>query len=180
MPKKTFTPEQIVGKLWQIEMLVNQGKTVPLAGSRDRRADLLPVAKRVRRTAVGARQEAQGTAEGERAVAACRSRFDGGKADPEGHRAAKLLSPERRRIAVRHAQDKGRSERQACRLVGQPRGTRRYQPTQGNDEDRVTQAIITLACQYGGFGYRRITVLLQKAGWNVGKTRSNASGGGKD
>jgi len=31
MPKKTFTPEQIVGKLRQIEVLVSQGKTVPLA-----------------------------------------------------------------------------------------------------------------------------------------------------
>ena len=30
MPKKTFTPEQIVGKLRQIEVL-SQGKTVPLA-----------------------------------------------------------------------------------------------------------------------------------------------------
>jgi len=40
MPKKTFTPEQIVGKLRQIEVLVSQGKTVPLAckdaGSRTR------------------------------------------------------------------------------------------------------------------------------------------------
>ena len=31
MPTKTFTPEQIVGKLRQIEVLVSQGKTVPLA-----------------------------------------------------------------------------------------------------------------------------------------------------
>jgi len=31
MPKKTFTPEQIVGRLRQIEVLVSQGKTVPLA-----------------------------------------------------------------------------------------------------------------------------------------------------
>jgi putative transposase len=31
MPKKTFTPEQIVGKLRQIEVLMGQGKTVPLA-----------------------------------------------------------------------------------------------------------------------------------------------------
>ena len=31
MPKKTFTPEQIVSKLRQIEVSVNQGKTVPLA-----------------------------------------------------------------------------------------------------------------------------------------------------
>ena len=31
MPKKTFTPEQIVGKLRQIEVLMSQGKTVSLA-----------------------------------------------------------------------------------------------------------------------------------------------------
>ena len=31
MPKKTFTPEQIVGRLRQIEVLVSQGKTVPQA-----------------------------------------------------------------------------------------------------------------------------------------------------
>ena len=31
MAKKTFTPEQIVGKLRQIEVLVSQGKMVPMA-----------------------------------------------------------------------------------------------------------------------------------------------------
>jgi len=31
MPKKTFTPEQVVGKLRQIEVLIGQGKKVPLA-----------------------------------------------------------------------------------------------------------------------------------------------------
>jgi putative transposase len=31
MPKRTFTPEQIVGTLRQIEVLVSQGKTVPQA-----------------------------------------------------------------------------------------------------------------------------------------------------
>ena len=31
MPKKTFTPEQIVDTLRQIEVLLSQGKTVPLA-----------------------------------------------------------------------------------------------------------------------------------------------------
>ena len=31
MPKKAFTPEQIVPKLRQIEVLIAQGKTVPLA-----------------------------------------------------------------------------------------------------------------------------------------------------
>lgn len=31
MPKRTFTPEQIVGKLRQIEVLMGQGKTVTQA-----------------------------------------------------------------------------------------------------------------------------------------------------
>ena len=63
------------------------------------------------------------------------------------------------------------SERHACRLVGQPRGTQRYQPTQHEDEDQLAKAIIALASEYGRYGYRRITALLQQAGWNVGKDR---------
>jgi putative transposase len=63
------------------------------------------------------------------------------------------------------------SERHACRLVSQPRGTQRYQPTQRNDEDQLTQAIIVLASRYGRYDVRRITPLLQQSGWNVGKDR---------
>jgi hypothetical protein len=36
------------------------------------------------------------------------------------------------------------SKRLACQLTNQPRGTQRYQPTQHEDEDRLTKAIITL------------------------------------
>ena len=35
----------------------------------------------------------------------------------------------------------------------------------------LTRAIITLASQYGRYGYRRITALLRTAGWRVGKDR---------
>lgn len=63
------------------------------------------------------------------------------------------------------------SERRACQLVNQPRGTQRYQPTQREDEDALTRAIVGLASQYGRYGYRRITVFLQRAGWRVGKDR---------
>ena len=61
------------------------------------------------------------------------------------------------------------SERRACRLVNQPRGTQRYRPTQRDDEDTLSQAIVTLASEYGRYGYRRITALLKRAGWKVGK-----------
>jgi len=55
--------------------------------------------------------------------------------------------------------------------VNQPRGTQRYRPTRREDEDALTQAIIQLASQYGRYGYRRITALLKRAGWQVGKDR---------
>jgi transposase InsO family protein len=63
------------------------------------------------------------------------------------------------------------SERQACRLVGQPRGTQRYTVIVRADEDALTQAIIGLASQYGRYGYRRITSVLSDAGWSVGTDR---------
>ena len=63
------------------------------------------------------------------------------------------------------------SERQACRVVKQSRATQRYRPTQRDDEDTLIQAIVTLASQYGRYGYRRITALLKRAGWKVGKDR---------
>jgi transposase InsO family protein len=65
----------------------------------------------------------------------------------------------------------GISERRACQLANQPRGTQRYQPIQRDDEDLLTRAIIELASQYGRYGYRRITALLRSAGWHVGKDR---------
>jgi transposase InsO family protein len=63
------------------------------------------------------------------------------------------------------------TERRACRLANQPRGTQRYRAIRREDEDAVTQAIIQLASQYGRYGYRRITALLKRAGWRVGKDR---------
>ena len=73
---------------------------------------------------------------------------------------------------VEHAeQEYGMSERHACRLLGQWRGTQRYEPIQRSDEDALTRAIIALACEYGRYGYRRITALLRRTGWQVGKDR---------
>jgi transposase InsO family protein len=39
------------------------------------------------------------------------------------------------------------------------------------DEDALTQAIMALAAQYGRYGYRRVTEMLQRAGWSVGVDR---------
>src|SRR5437763_11756152 len=63
------------------------------------------------------------------------------------------------------------TERRACRLANQPRGTQRYRAIRREDEEALTQAILQLASQYGRYGYRRITALLKRVGWRVGKDR---------
>ena len=65
----------------------------------------------------------------------------------------------------------GASERHACRVLGQPRTTQRYQPNIADDEELLTAAIVHLASQYGRYGYRRITALLRVEGWHVNHKR---------
>ncbi len=55
--------------------------------------------------------------------------------------------------------------------AGAVEGTQRYAPCLRSDEDALTRTIITLASQYGRYGYRRITALLREARWPVGKDR---------
>ncbi len=63
------------------------------------------------------------------------------------------------------------SERHACRVIGQPRGTQRYQKRYATDEEWLTQRIVKLASDYGRYGYRRVTALLRNEGWIVNHKR---------
>jgi transposase InsO family protein len=65
----------------------------------------------------------------------------------------------------------GVPERRACRVLGQHRSTQRKPPTRPDDEAALTAEIIALATRYGRYGYRRITALLQAAGWVVNRKR---------
>jgi hypothetical protein len=65
----------------------------------------------------------------------------------------------------------GVSQRRACRILSQPRGTQRYRPILRPDEDLLTQRIISLACQYGRYGYRRIAVMVNRSGLRVSRDR---------
>jgi len=58
-----------------------------------------------------------------------------------------------------------------------PAGTHRYVPTVREGEGALTRAIVTLATQYGRYGYRQIAGLLRNAGWRVGKDRRNTNPG---
>ncbi len=41
----------------------------------------------------------------------------------------------------------------------------------GSDEAALTKAVVSLAAEYGRYGYRRITALLRAAGWRVNAKR---------
>ena len=128
--------------------------------------NLLPLAEGIRRPEAGSSEGTKGTGNRERKAQASGGGSVAGEAGSQGYCGGKLLCPERRRYAVEHAQEKHElSERHACRLVNQWCGTQRYLPIQRVDEDALTQAIITLASEYGRYGYRRITALLRTPGW---------------
>ena len=63
------------------------------------------------------------------------------------------------------------SQRRACQVIGQHRSTQRLRPIPRDDEAALTAAIVTLASEYGRYGYRRITALLRSQGWDVNVKR---------
>ena len=102
MKKKGFSAEQIIGKLREAEVFLIQGSPV---GEVSRKlgghgADLLPVEARVWRDAAGSGPKAEGV--GQREAQEAGGRSDSGECDPQGGDPGKLLSPSRRRKAVRY------------------------------------------------------------------------------
>ena len=63
-------------------------------------------------------------------------------------------------------------ERRACRVLGQSRSTQCREPHVADDEPRLVRRMITLAMQYGRYGYCRITALLRSEGWVVNHKRT--------
>jgi len=63
------------------------------------------------------------------------------------------------------------SERRICRVLEQPRSTQRRTAVVKGDEEALTNRIISLACEYGRYGYRRVTALLRNEGWRVNHKR---------
>ena len=82
------------------------------------------------------------------------------------------MSPPRRRAAVRELQGRfGVSERRACRVLGQPRGTQRYRASPRSDEAALCRRLRELVRRRPRFGYRRLTAVLRREGWRVNAKR---------
>jgi putative transposase len=63
----------------------------------------------------------------------------------------------------------GVSERRACKVIGQVRSTQRYQPVINHDREKLRSRVIELAKEYGRYGYKTITDMLQMEGFEAGK-----------
>ena len=97
---------------------------------------------------------------GEHPVDESRRRSDARQSDSKGGGPAKLLSPTKRRRAAKEIQETLHvSERPVCSVLGQARSTHRAVSECLVEEDRLRASLTSLACQYGRYGYRRITTM---------------------
>jgi putative transposase len=82
------------------------------------------------------------------------------------------VSPAKRRRAADQIQGALQvSERRVCRVLNQPRSTQRRALVVKSDEGALRQQIVATACEYGRYGYRRVTALLKQEGWRVNHKR---------
>jgi transposase InsO family protein len=58
-----------------------------------------------------------------------------------------------------------------CRLLGVPRSSVYYKPRPEIDEAMIKTALLDLAAEWPTYGYRRLTVMMQRDGWPVNSKR---------
>ncbi|PWS34300.1 IS3 family transposase [Falsiroseomonas bella] len=172
--KKAHTPEEIVAKLRQAEVLMGQGKTVADAVRAIGVTE--PTYYRWRTEFGGLKlDQVKRLKELERENARLRKAVSDltlEKVILKEAASGKLVSPARRRACVEHVvRELGVSERRACAVLGHHRSTQRKAARAPDDEAALTADIVELAKRYGRYGYRRITALLRDAGWAVNRKR---------
>jgi putative transposase len=78
------------------------------------------------------------------------------------------VSPSKQRAAVIELREMFKtSERRACAVLNVPRSTQRYDAKPRTDEAALCSRLRAMVCQRPRFGYRRLTRILQREGWQV-------------
>lgn len=73
---------------------------------------------------------------------------------------------------MKHVVEKGVStQRKACLVLKQPRGSLRYRNGVRKDETKLVEQIHQLSKRYKRYGYRRIAQVLRREGWPVNRKR---------
>ncbi len=68
-------------------------------------------------------------------------------------------------------QDRGLSERRACRVTGQHGSTQRRLPARGRGDDALRTALRAFSRGHPRWGYRRAWATLREEGWGVNRKR---------
>jgi len=138
----------------------------------DQRGDLPSMEQGIRRGENGNGETAQGAGKGEQQAQEAGGRVGLGHGHAQGDRQGKVVGPARRREAVEHLQQTfGAGQRRACRVVEQPRSTQRYERKRAVIDCALTADILRLAGSEPRAGYRTVTRLLRREGWEVNPKR---------
>jgi transposase-like protein len=159
MARKRYTPEQIIRKLRDAEVLIAEGMTAAEAA---RKIGVSEQTYYRWRKEYGGMQVEQAkrlkTLEQENV----RLKRLGAEKELDIQilkEALELLSPAKRRRTITHiCEEVCVSERRACMVVGVSRSSHRYQAREPDEEPPLIQRMTELALKYGRCGYRRITV----------------------
>lgn len=65
----------------------------------------------------------------------------------------------------------GYSERRICKVIQVHRSSFRYQPVDDEFQKKLNARVIAVASEFGRYGYRKVTGLLNMEGWDVGPDR---------
>ncbi|HUZ89998.1 MAG TPA: IS3 family transposase [Candidatus Acidoferrales bacterium] len=175
MKGRRHTPEQIVRKLREADRLLGEGKSVAEV------AKALEVSEHT----FGRWRHQYGGMKADDAKELRRLRDENGRLkrmvadlslDNEMLKevgAGKILSPARRREAVRHLQGRFEvSERRACRAIGQHRTTQRRSPRPVlAPEHQLRWRLREISKDWPRYGFRRAWALLRQEGWKVNRKR---------
>ena len=80
-----------------------------------------------------------------------------------------MVSPEQKRRGVDHVLSVGMcSLRRACRYLGLSRSSYFYRPRERSASQReLVSQILSLSVAYPTYGYRFVTALLKRTGWQI-------------
>lgn len=85
------------------------------------------------------------------------------------------MTARQRRTGVEFLKDEGFSERRACRLIGLPRSSLRYE-ARASDDAALLERIRQEASRHPRCGYRLVWALIRRSGWVVNRKRVHRLG----
>ncbi len=156
MKRRRHTPEQIVRKLREADRLLGEGMELPEVVKQLEVSEATYHRWRAQYGGMKADDVKRLKEPREREVEADRGGSDARGGGVEGDSAGKLVSPSRRRQAVRMLQDRlGLSERRACRYAGQHRSTQRHESLVAGEDQALRAELRRISRRRPRWGYRR-------------------------